>query len=82
MSASRMEQSVAMPRRRIARRARLLLLLPFAAVLLIPLYDRIDPGFFTVPFVHWYQLAWAVISAALLYFIYRLENEPGYTSPP
>jgi hypothetical protein len=74
MSAKSENTSSSVAGRRVWRRLRLLLLLPFAAVLWVPVFDRIDPGFFRVPFVHWYQLFWAVVSAALVYLVYRLEN--------
>lgn len=43
-----------------------LLLLPFAGTLLPWLYNRPAPALFGLPFFYWYQLAWVVVTAALL----------------
>jgi hypothetical protein len=34
-----------------------LLVLPLLATLIPPLYNRIDPALFDIPFFYWYQLA-------------------------
>jgi hypothetical protein len=44
----------------------LLLALPFAGTLLPWIYNRPDPALFGIPFFYWYQLAWIVVTAALL----------------
>ncbi len=48
-----------------------LLLAPFVGVLWIPLFNRVDPQLWGVPFFFWYQFLWVIISAlvtALVYF--------------
>ena len=53
---------------------RLLLLLPFVAMLWVSSYNRIEPSVFGVPFFYWYQLLWVVLSAALCVIVYRAES--------
>ncbi len=54
--------------------ARLLLLIPFIAVLWVPFYDSAEPSAWGVPFFYWYQLLWVLLSAAIIGFVYRLEH--------
>jgi hypothetical protein len=43
-----------------------LLLLPFAGTLIPPIYNRLDPALFGIPFFYWYQIVWVVITTVLL----------------
>jgi hypothetical protein len=43
-----------------------LLVLPFLGTLIPPIYNRAGPALFGMPFFYWYQLAWVLITAALL----------------
>lgn len=43
-----------------------LLVLPFAGTLLPWIYNRAQPPLFGMPFFYWYQLAWVLVTAALL----------------
>jgi hypothetical protein len=43
-----------------------LLVLPFLGTLIPPIYNRDGPALFGMPFFYWYQLAWVLITAALL----------------
>jgi len=54
--------------------ARLMLLVPFVAVLWVPFYNSIEPAWAGVPFFYWYQLLWIVLSAAIIAIVYRLEH--------
>lgn len=54
------------PRKRGFRFVYLLLILPFAAMLWVPSYNRVEPELSGIPFFYWYQLAWIVIGALLL----------------
>ena len=58
------------PRRLI----RLLLFLPFAAVLWPPFYNRTDPAIAGVPFFYWYQMLWVFITACILWLVYWCEK--------
>lgn len=51
--------------------ARLLLLVPFAALLYPPLYNALEPRLWGFPFFYWYQLAWVPLTALLTYVAYR-----------
>jgi hypothetical protein len=59
-----------------ARRAfcLVLLLAPYAAMLLVPLYNRAAPEIAGVPFFYWYQLLWIPAGSLLLFFIYRAHD--------
>ena len=54
--------------------ARLLLLLPFVAVLWVSSYNSVEPAWAGVPFFYWYQLLWIVVGAIIIVFVYRLEH--------
>jgi hypothetical protein len=54
--------------------ARLLLLIPFVAVLWVPFYNSIQPAWFGIPFFYWYQLLWVILGAVLVAIVYRLEH--------
>ena len=49
----------------------LLLLLPFAGLLIPPLYAREAPDLWGIPFFYWYQFAWVPVAAGLTYLVYR-----------
>jgi hypothetical protein len=54
--------------------ARLLLAVPFVAMLWVSSYDSAEPMVAGIPFFYWYQLLWILISAALIAFVYVLER--------
>jgi hypothetical protein len=43
-----------------------LLVLPFVGTLLPWIYNRAEPAFLGLPFFYWYQLAWVIVTSALL----------------
>ena len=51
-----------------------LLLLPFAGLLWVPLYNHAGPEFMGFPFFYWYQLAWVPITMVLTWLVYRSEK--------
>jgi len=53
---------------------RLLLLIPFVAVLWVPFYNRLEAALAGVPFFYWYQLAWILIGALLVLMVYLIET--------
>jgi hypothetical protein len=57
------------------RWAYVLLLLPFAGTLFPCLYNRAEPPLFGMPFFYWYQLAWVVITAALLGIVVYITRD-------
>jgi hypothetical protein len=63
----------------------LLLVVPFVATLLPPIYDRATPTFVGLPFFYWYQLAWVVVSALITLFVYsrtRVERSERHAPRP
>src|SRR5687768_12206511 len=53
---------------------RLLFLIPLIAVLCVPLYNRIEPTLFGIPFFYWYQLALVLVCAVLVMIVYIIET--------
>ncbi|MBV9027570.1 MAG: DUF3311 domain-containing protein [Candidatus Eremiobacteraeota bacterium] len=58
-----------------SRAAYLLLIVPFIATLTPGIYNRAEPSLFGLPFFYWYQLAWVLITAALLGFVVYVTRE-------
>ena len=47
-----------------------LLALPIIPPLLVPLYNRMDPKLFGLPFFYWFQLAWIFVSMIITAVVY------------
>ena len=45
----------------------LLLLIPFAALLWVPFYNRLDPRLFGIPFFYWYQFLWVILTSLVIW---------------
>jgi hypothetical protein len=54
--------------------ARLLLILPFIAMLWVSSYDSAEPMVAGIPFFYWYQLLWVIIGAVLIGIVYAVER--------
>jgi hypothetical protein len=54
--------------------ARLLLIVPFVAMLWVSSYNFAEPMLAGIPFFYWYQLLWILISAVLIAFVYVMER--------
>ena len=52
----------------------LLLVVPVAALLLVPTYTKARPVLWGFPFFYWYQLMWMFIEAAMVYTAYLIIN--------
>ncbi len=52
----------------------LCLLLPYAALLCVPLYDRIEPALFGIPFFYWFQMLWSFLVALTILPVYLHER--------
>jgi hypothetical protein len=52
-----------------------LLLIPFAATLIPPIYARATPTLFGFPFFYWYQILWIVLSALIVWIVYAVTRE-------
>jgi hypothetical protein len=59
---------------------RLLFLLPLAAVLTVPFYNRLEPTLAGIPFFYWYQLAWILIGAVIVIIVYMIETRLTHTA--
>ena len=70
MSASQKEHLPARP----VTWARLLLLIPFVAVLWVPFYNSVQPTLGGIPFFYWYQLLWVILGAVIIAVVYRIEH--------
>lgn len=54
--------------------ARLLLLVPFIAMLWVSSYNSVEPSVAGIPFFYWWQLAWVIVGAVLVAFVYLVER--------
>ena len=54
--------------------ARLLLILPFIAVLWVRFYNHTQPTLWSFPFYYWYQMLWILLSVAVIGLVYLLEH--------
>jgi hypothetical protein len=51
--------------------SRLLLLLPFVALLWVPFYNFREPSLLGFPFFYWYQLLWVPLTSLLIFLAHR-----------
>jgi hypothetical protein len=63
------ERRASVPAKR--RRGSWLLLLPFLALLVPPLYAHDSPRVFGIPFFYWYQAVWLLLTAVITTVCYR-----------
>ncbi len=52
----------------------LLLLLPFIGLLYPPLYSRLEPELWGIPFFIWYQFLWVFITVGITALVYRMRS--------
>ena len=57
---------------------RLLLIIPFALVIWVPFYNRIEPTLVGIPFFYWYQLAAILLGAFVVMTVYLLERRQTF----
>ena len=58
---------------------RVLLIIPFVAMLWVPFYNRTEPTLWSFPFFYWYQLVWILISAVVIGLVYLVEHTGSNT---
>ncbi len=58
----------------------LLLLVPLF-LLLTPLYNRVNPTLFGIPFFYWFQMFSLIISVAVTALVYRVTKEAAHVIP-
>ena len=59
----------------------ILLSIPYVAMLWVPSYNRATPELAGVPFFYWYQLAWILLGALLLFVAWRAERRREKDAP-
>jgi hypothetical protein len=59
----------------------LLLLVPLAGLLWVPLYAKLTPELFGFPFFYWYQFAWIPVSVAITWLVYTRTRTRGLPPP-
>ncbi len=52
----------------------LLLLLPYIGLLYPPLYSRLEPEVWGIPFFIWYQFLWVIITVVITFLVYRVRS--------
>ncbi|MGA9335534.1 MAG: DUF3311 domain-containing protein [Rudaea sp.] len=50
---------------------KLLLLIPFVATLVVPLYNFHRPSVWGFPFFYWYLFLWVLLASLLTWIVYR-----------
>ena len=55
-------------------RGRWLLILPIGMPLLAPVYDRVNPQLWGIPFFFWYQMACALVAIVTISTVYLLSK--------
>jgi len=55
----------------------LLLLIPFVALSVVPMFNSIEPRLLGVPFFWWYQFLWIPLAAGLTGVVYFLSERNG-----
>jgi hypothetical protein len=60
--------------RRRGRWARLLLLIPFVALLFPTLYAHAEPRLAGIPFFIWYQFAWVILGVTITAVVYAFDR--------
>lgn len=53
------------------------LVVPFLALLWVPMYAGDSPRLFGVPFFYWYQLLWVLVTPALMGIAYASSRRGG-----
>ena len=56
---------------RPSHRIRLLLALPYLALLFPVVYARNTPALWGIPFFYWYQFLWVLLASALIGLVFR-----------
>jgi hypothetical protein len=52
-----------------------LLGLPFIGLLVVPLYNRIEPSLFGFPFFYWYLFAWVPLTSLIIWVVARATRD-------
>ncbi len=52
----------------------LCLLVPYAALLWVPWYDRLRPALFGIPFFYWFQMLWSFLVPLAILPVYLYQR--------
>jgi hypothetical protein len=52
----------------------LLLLLPYIGLLYPPIYSRLEPELWGIPFFIWYQFLWVLLTVAITAVVYKVRS--------
>ena len=52
----------------------LLLILPYVGLLYPPIYARLEPDLWGIPFFIWYQFLWVFITVGITAVVYRIRG--------
>jgi hypothetical protein len=55
----------------------ILFLVVFASALAVPFYNRVAPALFGFPFFYWYQMLVVLVSSALIFIVFKLDDRAG-----
>ena len=50
-----------------------ILFIPFFVAIWVPLFNRVEPALFGIPFFYWFQFAWIVVAAIVTALAYRAK---------
>jgi len=53
---------------------KLILLLPYIALLWVPFYNGSEPAVLGFPFFYWYQFLWVPLTSLLIYIVYKVAK--------
>jgi hypothetical protein len=51
---------------------KIILLLPYIALLWIPFYNDVKPALFGFPFFYWYQFLWVPLTSLIILIAYKV----------
>jgi len=55
----------------------LLLVVPYVALLVVPLYNFDVPRLSGIPFFYWYQLLWIPLTSLIIYIVFKKVRDDG-----
>lgn len=55
---------------------RVLLIVPFVAVLWVPWFNHAMPAVWGFPMFYWYQLLWIILSGVVVGVVYLFDHRP------
>jgi hypothetical protein len=50
---------------------RIILVIPYIALLWLPFYNKAEPSIAGFPFFYWYQFLWVPLTSLIIYSAYR-----------